>query len=57
MFKQTLKRMVLTGATVMVLLSAAAPAMAAPATFQEEPSDGYIPIPACALKPWLCGGW
>ena len=42
MFKQTLKRMVLTGATVTVLLSMAAPAvMAAPI------SKGYGPLDPC----------
>jgi len=40
MFKQTLKRMVLTGAAVMVLASMAAPAaMAAPAVYQEQPNS------------------
>ncbi len=40
MLKQKLKRMVLTGATVMVLMSTAAPgAMAAPAYLYEEQPD------------------
>jgi hypothetical protein len=43
MFKQTLKRMVLTGVTVMVLASLAAPAaMAAPIS-----KEGYSPLGPC----------
>ena len=52
MFKQTLKKMVLTGATVMVLLSMAAPAaIAAPISKGYDPLDPCWPIytPGCEI--------
>ena len=54
MFKQTLKRMVLTGATtVMVLMStAAAPAIAAPTV---EDQDHETVIPWCWILGTQCG--
>ena len=52
MFKQTLKRMVLTGATVMVMMSTAAPAIAAPTV---EDQDHGILIPWCWILGTKCG--
>jgi hypothetical protein len=52
MFKQTLKRMVLTGATVMVLMSTAAPAIAAP---NVEDQDHETVIPWCWILGTQCG--
>ena len=57
MLKQTMKRMALTGATVMVLLSTAAPAMAAPAgdpqvDQQQEFWPGSWAI--CIVYPGFC---
>ena len=56
MLKQKLKRMVLTGATVMVLMSTAAPAaMAAPAYLYEDGPDSlggsYSGDPVCWIQP------
>jgi hypothetical protein len=52
MLKKTLKRMVLTGATVMVLMSTAAPAMALPAAmFEDQGSSEYSSID------WRCIPW
>jgi hypothetical protein len=55
MLKRTIKRMVLTGATVMVLMSTAAPAMAAPAGDQEDQQQGFWWIPLiCIYYPDVC---
>jgi hypothetical protein len=65
MFKQTLQRMVLTAATVMVLASMAAPAaMATPAVYQEQPniSEGsyyggesaYLALPVSGDPDVIC---
>ena len=61
MFKQTLKRMVLTAATVMVLMStAASTAIAETAEYEEQPSQpsisdgGYqeMRLPVVIRHPW-----
>lgn len=58
MLKQTLKRMALTGATVMVLLSTVAPAaMAAPAAYQDQAvyqdQQAELFCPGCWIA-WIC---
>ena len=62
MLKQKIKGMVLTGATVMVLMSTAAPAaMAAPAMLQDQQADisegsSYADYRDCWISP-ICGIW
>ena len=55
MLKQAIKRMVLTGAMVMVLMSTAAPAMAAPAMLQESFSEGSYSYDLPRCIPWYPG--
>ena len=59
---KSVKRMVLMGATVMVLMSTAAPAaMAAPAMLQDQQADisegsSYADYRDCWISP-ICGIW
>ncbi len=57
MLKQRIKRMVLTGATVMVLMSTAAPAMAVPATMFEDPSSSEGNSYASDSCPYVIQWW